>query len=169
MKPFQTVYQMDKVKYIYIYAGFWLWNYHLKKYLNMSELMEIAKIIYDGVIEPYCKKTTSEYANHAGHRKQNRWGSSWSKFYSDIGKHCGKRKQGHVDYQRDRSHITCLLNAPVHSSDECKLLDYFGTKYTKGRYFKEHRWETTSDKSLKNTGGEFYFIANSRWDYPAEN
>ena len=37
----------------------------------------------------------------------------------------GKHKQGYVDRPRDRSQLTCTIHGLGHSSDECKVLNYF--------------------------------------------
>ena len=42
-----------------------------------------------------------------------------------------KRRKRHVDHPKDRSKPTCLFHIPVHSSDECKVLVEFGSKYDK--------------------------------------
>ena len=72
--------------------------------------------------------------------------SALSTTYSDIGKRTVKRKKGYIDHPRDRSKLTCLINGLINSSDECKVLKYFGTKYAKGRPFKEIIQDTTSNK-----------------------
>ena len=44
----------------------------LKKAVNRFEHMEIAEVIYEGVVEPYYKKTTGADSNRAGHRRKVR-------------------------------------------------------------------------------------------------
>ena len=44
--------------------------------------------------------------------------------------------------------LTCLIHGPGNSSDECKVLNYFGNKYSIGGPFKEHRWYPTTNKKF---------------------
>ena len=59
-----------------------------------------------------------------------------------------KSKKRRVDHLRDRSKLTCIKHGPVNSSYECKLLNCFGTKYSKYRPFKESRQELTTKKTF---------------------
>ena len=43
-----------------------------KKDVNMFERMDISESKYEGVVEPFYKKTTSEDANRAGHIRLKR-------------------------------------------------------------------------------------------------
>ena len=63
-----------------------------------------------------------------------------------MGKRACKRKKGYVDLPRDISKPTSLINGPGNLSDECKVLNYFVTKYARFRTFKEDRKEHTSYK-----------------------
>ena len=74
----------------------------LKEYVNMFELMEIMETIFEGVVEPYYRKTTREYANLSGRSRKNKEESASSKFYSDMGKCSEKRNQRCVNFSRDR-------------------------------------------------------------------
>ena len=56
-----------------------------------------------------------------------------------MGKQTGKRKKNCVYHLRDQLKLTCLVHGPGYTTDECKALNGFGTKYAKGRDFKEHR------------------------------
>ena len=67
-----------------------------------------------------------------------------------MGKDSGKHKQRYVYFPRDISQITCLIHGPSNSSDEFKVLNDVGTKYAKGRSFKDHRKEPTSNKLFGN-------------------
>ena len=53
-----------------------------------------------------------------------------------MGKRDGKLKQRYVDNPRDWSQLTCLIHGPIHSSDECLVLNGSGTKYDQDRPFK---------------------------------
>ena len=54
-----------------------------------------------------------------------------SKKHPEINRSAVKSKQRCVDNQRDGSKLTCLIHGPGHSPDECKVLNDFGSKYTK--------------------------------------
>ena len=56
-----------------------------------------------------------------------------SNTYSETSESSGKRRKRHVDHLRDRSKHTFLIHGPGHSSDECKVLVDFGSKYCKNR------------------------------------
>ena len=49
----------------------------------------------------------------------------------------GKRIKIYVDYPKGESK-TCLIHGPRNSSDECKVLGDFGSKYVKSRPTKDH-------------------------------
>ena len=66
-----------------------------------------------------------------------------------MGKHAGRCKKRYVDCPIEISQLTCLIHGPGHSSDECKVLDNFGTKYAKCRPFKESRVNPTTKKKYK--------------------
>ena len=61
-----------------------------------------------------------------------------------------KSKQRYADHTRDWPKPTCLIHDLGHSSYECKVLKYFGTKYAKGRNFKERWKEPTFKKRFVN-------------------
>ena len=42
-----------------------------------------------------------------------------------------KNRKRYVDHTKDRPKISCLVHGPRHSSDECKILGDFGSKYSK--------------------------------------
>ena len=48
-------------------------------------------------------------------------------------KSTGKHRKGYVQNPEYRLQITCIINNPVHLSDECKVLGYFGSKCAKVR------------------------------------
>ena len=45
--------------------------------------------------------------------------------------------------------LTCLAHVPEHSSDECKVLGDFGSKYTKGIPTKDLRQEPATKKTIR--------------------
>ena len=53
-----------------------------------------------------------------------------------MGMRASKGKQIYIDHPRYRSKLTCLIHGPGHSSDECRVINYFDTKYEKCRPFK---------------------------------
>ena len=91
---------------------------------------------YEGVEKLFIKNIRS-YANRFGSNSQIRGEDVPSKFYSDIGKCAVRRKQRYVDHPRYRFQLTYLIHILFHSSDESKLIDYFGNKYAQGGTFKE--------------------------------
>ena len=56
-----------------------------------------------------------------------------SNTYSEISESYGKCRKGYVDHMKDISKLNCLIHEPVHSSDECKVLGYFGSEYSRRR------------------------------------
>ena len=50
----------------------------------------------------------------------------------EKGEISGKRRKKHVDSPTGKPKI-CLIHGPGHSSEECKVLGDFGTKYSKSR------------------------------------
>ena len=75
----------------------------------------------------------------------------------------GKRRKRYVDHLRDRKKYTCLIHGPGHSSDECKVLGDFGSKYYKGRPTKE-RGHHTIDINKFNRKQEINAIFNHEVD-----
>ena len=102
----------------------------------MFERMEIAESIYEGLVEPSYKKITQADTNHACHirNKRGESASSWTR--PDKGESTGKRRKRHVDIPTGKSK-TCLIHGPGHSSEECKVLGDFGTKYVNIRPIKD--------------------------------
>ena len=60
----------------------------------------------------------------------------------------GKLRKSYVYHPKDRSKLTCLIHGPGHSSDECKVLVDFGSKYSKSRPTKECGHDPTTNKNL---------------------
>ena len=56
-----------------------------------------------------------------------------------MGKRAAKHKERYVDCLRYQLQIICLIGVTINSSDQCKVLNGFGTKYAKGRPFKDRR------------------------------
>ena len=65
-----------------------------------------------------------------------------------MGKLSGKRNQRYVYPPRDIYKLTCIIHGFGHSSDECKLIKYFSTKYATVGSFKQIRKEPTSNKNI---------------------
>ena len=57
-----------------------------------------------------------------------------------------KRRKRYVDHLRDRSILTCRIHVHGHSSDECKVLGDFGSKYSKISPTKDCRQEPATKK-----------------------
>ena len=53
-----------------------------------------------------------------------------------MGKRASKRNQRYVDCPRYRSKLTYMIHDNVHYSEQCKLLNDFGTRYASTRTFK---------------------------------
>ena len=51
----------------------------------------------------------------------------------------GKRRKSYIDHLKDKSKLICLIHGPGNSSDKCKILGEFGTKYDNIRPTKVHR------------------------------
>ena len=115
----------------------------------MFERMEIAETIYEGFVEPSYKKTNISDNNCASKMRQNRGEAASSKIYPEMGKYAGNHNKRYVNLPLDRSQLTFLINVPGHSSDKCKVLNDSGTKYSKGRPFKERRQDPTANKILE--------------------
>ena len=50
-----------------------------------------------------------------------------------------KHRKRYVEYQKGKFKPTGLISGPGHSSDECKILVDFGSKYDKSRPAKDRR------------------------------
>ena len=66
-----------------------------------------------------------------------------------MDKRAGNHKQSFVGHMRERSKLTCMNRGNVYSSEHCKLLNEFSTRYAANRPFKEHRQESTADEVQK--------------------
>ena len=103
----------------------------------MFEQMDISESIYEGVLEPSYKKPTREDTNSAGKSRQNRGESASSQTHSEMGESTGRSIKRYVDRPSGESK-TCLIHGLDNSSDECKVLGYFGAKYTVGKPTEDH-------------------------------
>ena len=111
--------------------------------------MEISEVIYEGAVEPSYKKTTRVDSNRDGNSRQMSGVSASSKAYSEVGNHSGNLNQRYIDHLIDRSKLTYLMHGNFHSSEQCKFLNDFGTRYDARRTLKELRQEPTSAKMQK--------------------
>ena len=93
--------------------------------------MEIAESIYECFVESSYKKLTRADANRSGHSRKMRGESASSNNYSKISDSNRKHRGKNVDNTKNRPKLTCLIYGPGHSSDECKALGDFGSKYDK--------------------------------------
>ena len=66
-----------------------------------------------------------------------------------MGKQNNKHKQRCVARPRDILILNCLIHGPGKSSEQCKVLNNFGTSYAASRTFEELIQEPTSDKSTR--------------------
>ena len=107
------------------------------KAVKMFERMETSESIYEGLVEPSNKKPTREYANRAGNSRQNRGEASSSWTSPEKVESAGKHRKSYVDRPTGKLK-TCLIHGPGHSSEECKVLGDFGTKYAKSRPTEDH-------------------------------
>ena len=65
-----------------------------------------------------------------------------------MGDSTDKTRKRYEDHLKDISELTCLINGPVHSSDECIVLGDFGPKYYKTRSTKDHRQDPETKKKF---------------------
>ena len=107
-----------------------------KKAVNMFDRMEIFESIYEVVVEPSYKKS------YPG-RHQPFWSQQAKdmriRLVVDSPQEGWERWQAHkqrVDITTGKSK-TCLIHCPGNSSEECKVLGDFGTKYANVRPTKD--------------------------------
>ena len=101
-----------------------------KKAVNMFEHIEIAEIVYEGVVTPSSKKTTRSEANCTGLSRKKRVEASSSNNHPTTYGCTGNRRKQYVDFLKSELKNR-LIHGLGHSSDECKVLGEFGTKYDK--------------------------------------
>ena len=68
-----------------------------------------------------------------------------------------------VDHLKDISTPTCLIHGPGHSSDQCKVLGDFGSKYAKSRPTKDRR-KNPANRNIFNRQQENNAIFNHAVD-----
>ena len=90
-----------------------------------------------------------EDANCAGHSRKTRRESASSNNYSEISESVVKHRKMYVDYLKDKSRQTCIIYHPDHSSDECKFLGDFGSKYSKSRSTKERGHDPATETIIR--------------------
>ena len=61
----------------------------------------------------------------------------------------GNLNQRYVDHSIDKSKLTCLIHGNFHSSEQCKFINDFGTKYAAGSPFKEPSQDLTVEKRTR--------------------
>ena len=113
-------------KHSYV-QGFDCESITFKKSVNMFERMEISESIYEGIVEPSYKKTTSADANRVGHSRENigEDASLWT--CPKNGGSANKCRKRYVESPTGKSK-TYLIHGPGNSSEECKVLGDFGTE-----------------------------------------
>ena len=60
----------------------------------------------------------------------------------------GKRRKRHVDHPKDIFNHNDLVHDPGNSSYKCKVLGYFGSKYSKSRSTKDCGYETAIENKF---------------------
>ena len=73
-----------------------------------------------------------------------------SKTYFNMGIRSDKLRQSHVYCLRDKLKLTCLNHGHVHSSEQYKVLNGFGTRYDASSPFKERRNDHKTSKKYNN-------------------
>ena len=114
----------------------------------MFEYMEIEDSIYEGVLESSYKITTRINANCDSISSNTIGESASSNTYSEMSKSAKKHIKSYVDHLEDRLTLNFLIHVPGHSSDECKVLGGFGSKYSKIRLTKDHGQEPATNKKF---------------------
>ena len=87
------------------------------------------------------KIPNSEDSNCAGHSRKMIGEATLSNTYPEMSENYGKRRKRYVDYPKYRSKLAYIIHEPVHSSDKCKVLGDFCSKYSKIRPTKGHGQE----------------------------
>ena len=124
--------------------------------------MDIAESIYEVVVETSHTKTTKADANRDGHIRLKRGKSALSNNYSEMSKSTEGAKI-HADHPKDRPKPTCLIHGPGHSSDECKVLRDFGSRYAKSRPTK-YNGHNLANRNKFNRKKYNNYIVNSAVD-----
>ena len=94
----------------------------------MFECTKISESINEGAVEPFYKnllgKMSTVLISSGNERKSNQ-----PTTYPVISKRTGNHRKRYLDHSKDRPKQTYLIRGPGHSSDECKVLGDFGSKY----------------------------------------
>ena len=107
--------------------------------------MLIAEYIHAGVVEhSYINPATEDY-NCADHSSKVRRESASLSTYYDMSESTGKRRKSYVDHSRVRSKLICIIHGPGNSSEECKVLGNFGSKYS-----IKKAWQGPQEKAFKH-------------------
>ena len=79
-------------------------------------------------------------------------------------------RKRYIDNPKDKSKHSCIINGPSHSSDECKVLGVFGSKYSRIRSIKDLGHDIETGKKF-NRQQENNNISNHAVDeiIPKEN
>ena len=99
----------------------------------MFELMEIAEYVYEGVVESSYKKPMRSDANRAGNRNKMRRDAALSITYSEVSESIGNHRKRYVEHPRVIYKYNCIIHDLNNSSDDCKVLGEFSSKYSKIR------------------------------------
>ena len=85
----------------------------------------------------FLKKTTREDANRASNIILKIGEAASSNTYPDMSKSADKLRKRYIYHPKGKSKPTCLIHGPGNSSDECRVLGDFGSKYAKIRPTKD--------------------------------
>ena len=111
---------------------FYYESIHFKKEGNIFELMDIVEYINEVLLVPSYIQSTRTYATRSGHSRKKRGEDTLSHTYylmSESDGNCRKKI-----YRPSKGWVkTSLLHGPGNSSDECKVLGDFGSRYAKSR------------------------------------
>ena len=73
----------------------------------------------------------------------------------------GKSRKRYVDHPNDISKLTFIIHGPGHSSDGCKVLGGFGTKYYKVRTTKDRMQEPETKKRFGRQQENKYVVQHA--------
>ena len=88
---------------------------------------------------------------------KKRGGAALSTTYSDMSESAGKFIKRYVVHPKDRSKRIFLILGIGHSSDECKVLGDFGSKYSKSGPTKDRGHERVYKKNQQTEIYQCYF------------
>ena len=125
----------------------------------MFEHMEITESIYEEVVTPSYLKTIQEEANPTRIIRNKTVEAFLPNTHPLKYVSAGKRHKRYVDISKSESK-TCMLHGAGHSSDECKVLGKFGTKYTAFHTTKGCRINTVPEKIFQVKQENHYILNN---------